>query len=117
MTKLKKFFIGSLVGFINGFFASGGGIVAVLSLKKFMKLEEKKAHATAIAVILPLSLASIVVYTHGGFGNFPYIVKASIGGIIGAFVGAKLLNKLKKEYISLGFGIIMVIAGVRMFFK
>ena len=117
MTKIKKFFIGSLVGFINGFFASGGGIVAVLSLKKFMKLEEKKAHATAIAIILPLSLASIVVYTHGGFGDFSYIVKASIVGVIGALIGAKLLNKLRKEYISLGFGIIMVIAGIRMFFK
>ena len=40
MHKIRNYFCGAIVGFINGFFASGGGIVAVLALKRYMKLDE-----------------------------------------------------------------------------
>ena len=42
---------GSIIGFINGFLGGGGGMVAVPLLEKIKKLDNKKAHATAIAVI------------------------------------------------------------------
>ena len=51
--KKKALLWGVPIGFINGFFASGGGIIAVLILQKFFSLEEKKAHATSIMIILP----------------------------------------------------------------
>ena len=112
---LKKCFTGAIVGFINGFFASGGGIVAVLSLKKGLKIEEKKAHATAILIILPLTISSILVYGGGGYLDLPLVLKCSAGGIAGAFIGAKLLARLPKKYIKAGFGVIMIIASIRMF--
>lgn len=115
--RLKKYVWGSLAGFINGFFASGGGIVAVLVLEKIFSFEEKKAHATAIAVILPLTVASIFVYGSGGFIDLPLVLKCSLGGIAGAFIGAKLLNRLPKKYLRMGFGVVMIIAAVRMFLR
>ncbi len=105
---------GALIGVINGFFASGGGIAAVLILEKFLKLETKKAHATAIAVILPLSLASLAVYGFKGYIDWPLVLKASVGGTLGAAVGAKLLERLPKKYIKICFGAVMVIAGFKM---
>ncbi len=108
---------GALIGAINGFFASGGGIAAVLILEKFMRLEAKKAHATAIAIILPLSLASLIVYGVKGYIDWPLIIKASVGGTVGAVVGARLLNKLPKKYIKIGFGAVMIFAGARMLFN
>lgn len=113
----KKYAWGLIIGFINGFFASGGGIIAVLVLKNIFKIEEKKAHATAISIILPLSVASIFVYGAGGFFDLPLVIKSSAGGIIGALVGAKLLSKLPKKYIRAGFGGVMIIAAIRMFFQ
>ena len=66
MSKVKRGFlsvlVGCFVGFINGFFGGGGGMIAVPTLAKFYDLEEKKAHATSIAVILPLSIASSIIY-------------------------------------------------------
>lgn len=106
---------GSLVGFLNGFFASGGGIVAVLILKKFFSLEEKKAHATSISIILPLTLAGVFVYTGGGYSDVPVIIKASAGASVGALVGALVLSKLPPDYIRMGFGAVMVLASVKMF--
>ena len=89
----------------------------MLVMKKFMKLEEKKAHATAISVILPLTIAGMIVYSRAGFADALIIIKASIGGIAGAIVGAKLLSKLPPRYIKMGFGIVMIAASVRIFFK
>ena len=46
---------GALIGLLNGFFGSGGGILAVTLLQK-QGLPSRQAHATSIAIILPLSL-------------------------------------------------------------
>lgn len=115
--RIKKYFTGALIGIINGFFASGGGIIAVLALENFLKLDPKKSHATAIALILPLAIAGITVYMKSGFLDVGLTFRASIGGAIGAVIGAKLLSKLPKKYIRGGFGVVMIISAVRMFFR
>ena len=46
----KSLLWGIPIGFINGFFASGGGIIAVLVLQKFFSFDEKRAHATSIMI-------------------------------------------------------------------
>ncbi len=108
------FLWGAVIGFINGFFASGGGIAAVIIMEKALKIETKKAHASALAIILPLSAASLLVYGIKGYIDWELILKVSLGGMLGAVVGAKLLNKLPKKYIKIGFGIVMIAAGWRM---
>ena len=115
--KIKKYLIGALVGIVNGFFASGGGIVAVLALENLLRIEPKKSHATAIAIILPLAISGITVYTKSGFLDTGLTVKTAIGGAVGAVIGAKLLSRLPKKYIRGGFGLVMVISAIRMFFR
>ena len=60
--KCKRTAIGLVTGFANGLFGSGGGTIVVPAMERFLGEEEHKAHATAIAVILPLSLLSLGVY-------------------------------------------------------
>lgn len=114
--KKKALLWGIPIGFINGFFASGGGIVAVLVLQKFFSLDEKKAHATSIMIILPLTIAGVVVYTAAGFSDMPVIIKTAAGAAVGALLGAKLLSRLSGKFIRIGFGVVMVAASVRMLF-
>ena len=102
------------VGFLNGFFASGGGIIAVLILQKFFDLDEKKAHATSIMIILPLTFAGVLIYTMSGFSDMPVILKASSTAALGALVGAKLLSRLSGRFIRIGFGVVMIIAAGKM---
>ena len=113
--KKKGLLWGIPIGLINGFFASGGGIIAVLILQKFFSMDEKKAHATSIMIILPLTVAGVFVYTMAGFSDMPAIIKTALGAVIGAAVGAKLLSRLSGKFIRVGFGIVMVIASIRMF--
>lgn len=107
---------GAICGTLNGFFGSGGGVAAVLLLKKMYGCDTKTAHATAIAVILPLSAVSIIIYlTNGKIPLMPALY-TSIGGIFGGLVGAVLLKKLKSKWITKIFGILMMAGAVRMFF-
>ena len=112
--KKKGLLWGTVVGFLNGFFASGGGIVAVLILKNFFKVDETKSHATSLMIILPMTLAGLTIYTLGGYSNASVIIKVGIGTSLGALLGAKLLSKLPPDYIRMGFGLLMVIASFKM---
>jgi uncharacterized membrane protein YfcA len=107
--------IGTVVGALNGLFGAGGGTVLVPALEKFVGLEAHKAHATAIAVILPLSLISVFIYTNT---DTPWstILWVSGGGALGGFIGARALNKIKTRMLYKIFGLCMIVAAIRMIF-
>ena len=114
MKKRKLLAFGLLAGFLNGFFGSGGGVAVVLTLEKGLQLPPKKAHATAVFVILPLCIVSILVYSTSLTLDWTLLTEASIGGILGGFIGAKLLNRLPDRYIHKIFGVILIVAAIRM---
>lgn len=113
MKNIKNILWGIPIGFINGFFGSGGGVIAVLVLKKFLKVDDKRAHASALAIILPLSCASLFIYKNAQV-DFHIVLLCAIGGILGSIVGAKLLNKIPKKWLKIIFGAVMIISGGRM---
>ena len=64
--KTKKHFLicsilGVISGFCNGLFGSGGGTIVVPFLEDFLKLNPKRAHATAILIIFIFTLILIIV--------------------------------------------------------
>ena len=112
----KKLLIGIVTGFANGLFGSGGGTIVVPAMERFLHMEEHKAHATAIAVILPLSVLSLAIYLwKTGLGEVWQIALwASAGGLVGGVVGAKLLSKVRGIWLHRIFGGFMIVAAVRM---
>lgn len=113
---LKTALIGIAVGLCNGLFGSGGGIIAVPAMEKFLGLEEHRAHATAIAVILPLTVVSLGLYIYKGFFDFTLSLQASLGGIAGGAIGAMLLKKISAPFLRKIFGVFIIAAAVRMVF-
>lgn len=107
---------GSISGFLNGLFGSGGGTVIVPFLEIFLKLDPKKSHATAILIIFVYTLVSLFFYGFSGQLDFSLALKVSSGGVIGGLLGAKLLNKLSFNTIHKIFGAFMIIAAARMVF-
>ncbi len=112
--KRKHIAIGLITGFANGLFGSGGGTIVVPAMERFLDIEEHKAHATAISIILPLSLLSLVIYCWKTDVQWSIALWASVGGIAGGFVGAKLLSKLSGIWLHRIFGLFMIAAAVRM---
>ena len=87
--------------------------MAVYVLKKFLKVEDKKAHATALSIILPLSCASLFMYKSSNV-DFRLVLLCALGGSAGSIIGARLLNKIPKKWLKIAFGCVMVLSGVRM---
>ncbi len=116
----KRFWLtlgtGMIIGFINGFFGGGGGMVAVPLLEKALKLDNKRSHATAIAVILPISVVSSIVYALETRIDWINLLYVTIGVVAGGIVGAFLLKKLSGKVVRIIFVIIMLAAGIRMLF-
>ncbi|WP_455539974.1 sulfite exporter TauE/SafE family protein [Terrisporobacter sp.] len=112
----KNGLIGIFTGFINGVFGSGGGTLLVPILNNILKVEEHKSHATALAIIIFLSITSSVVYISKGTLDIKLTIQAAIGSIIGGIIGAKLLCKVNGKFLRIGFGIVMIIAAFRMIF-
>lgn len=114
----KNFFISSVIGlitgFANGLFGSGGGTIVVPAMERFLKVEPHKAHATAIAIILPLSVLSAFIYLKGGSIDWKTVLYISAGGMVGGFIGAKMLNKIPTKWLHKIFGIFMIAAAVKM---
>lgn len=111
MNKFVMFFIGGL----NGLFGSGGGSILVPYLEK-TGLEEKKAHATSIVIILFFSCITIFLYSRKVDIDFSVVFKLWVGGIIGGVIGSKLLSKLTNKTIRKIFSVILIIVGVRLLF-
>lgn len=110
---IKSIIIGLITGLANGLFGSGGGTIAVPSMILLLHAEDKKAHATAIAIILPLTIISSIFYIKSGFVNMNITWKAIVGGMAGGFVGAKLLNICPVNILRKVFGAVMILAAIR----
>ncbi|MDO5387794.1 MAG: sulfite exporter TauE/SafE family protein [Clostridia bacterium] len=113
----KSGILGIVTGFANGFFGAGGGTILVPGMERILKTEEHKAHATAIAVILPLSVISALIYVFKV--NIPWqaLLYVCIGGIPGGYTGAKILSKFSGKWLHIIFGGFMLIAAAKMVIK
>lgn len=113
---LKKAFGGIFIGFINGMFGAGGGMVAV-PLLNALDFKGKDAHTASVAVILPLSVITLIMYIFSERVALSDGVGYILPGIIGAATGTFIISKISSIQLKRVFGVLMVIAGIRLVFK
>lgn len=114
---LKLVGIGLATGLINGLFGSGGGTLVVPALVFLLGIEDYKAHATAISIILPLSIISSYIYFKNNIIRFDIGLTIILGGVIGSILGAKLLNKVPIPILRKIFGSVIIYTAIRMITK
>ena len=112
--KFMRLTVGFAAGTANGLFGAGGGTLLVPALEKLAGFETHKAHATALAVMLPLTVLSTVIYTWGARVEWLTVLYISAGGIVGGWLGAHWLNKLSSAWLHKLFGIFLALAAIRM---
>ncbi|MDO8686084.1 MAG: sulfite exporter TauE/SafE family protein [Clostridiales bacterium] len=105
---------GLFTGFVNGLFGAGGGMLVVPAMQKFLKIEERESHATAIAVILPLTIISTFFYFQNNYIDWKIAGITTVGGIAGGIAGAFLLGRCPVPLLRKGFAIVIIIAAIRM---
>jgi uncharacterized membrane protein YfcA len=120
LRKFKTTFKGSCFGFIagilNGLLGAGGGTVIVPMLEK-SGLKPVNAHATSIAIIVPLCVLSAFIYLSSKSLSFTDALPYLPAGFIGAFVGAKVLPHIPGNILRRIFGAFMLYAAFRLLWR
>ncbi len=104
---------GLLAGVINGLLGAAGGLIVVPALRA-SGTEPTRAHATSVAIVLPLCVASVLAYRGAGFFAWADALPYLPGGLLGAGVGAWLLPKLPASVLRRVFGAFMLWAAFRL---
>ena len=106
--------VGVFVGFVNGFWGGGGGMICVPILTNLLKLPEKNGHATTILIMLPLCIASFVVYLINGTIKWSIAINVGVGFVAGGIIGALMLKKINNVVLKLIFAIVIIAGGVKL---
>ena len=108
------YIIGLLGGFISGFFAAGGGLVIHPALTRMLKMDEYKARGTTLITVLPATLVASIFYANNNYFDINLCIKVVVGGCLGAVLGAKIMNKIPKFYLSIIFDIFLIGTSIKI---
>ena len=110
----KCLLAGLAAGFVNGFFGAGGGMVLVPLLIWLVGLPDKLAFSSAISIILPLCVVSLVIYGRHDMlplsDALPYLLGGAGGGVLAGLWFQKVLAK----WLHLALGALILLGGVRL---
>lgn len=112
--KIKIISIGFLAGIVSGLFSSGGGMILVPSLTHILKIDEIKARVLSITSILFMVIASSFFYFKNDHLDIWFSIKCAIGGLIGGYIGAKLLKKKNEKILKILFILLIIYTSIKM---
>jgi len=107
---------GALAGIPNGFLGAGGGMIIVPLFCKWIKLPERVSFATSVAVILPMSAASAVIYFLKHGLSFIEALPFLAGGLVGGIISGYIFKKVPTGILHKILGIFIIYGGVRCLF-
>lgn len=107
--------VGVAAGFLSGLFGVGGGILIVPGLVLVTKMDQRLAHGTSLAAVLPISAASLLSYWLHDNVDWPVSLYLVIGAVGGAVLGTRLLNVLPHRTLGIAFALMLVVSAIRLF--
>ena len=113
---VKKIILGLSAGIICGLFGTGGGMILVPAFIYMLKIESKKARATSLCCMLVMVIASSFFYYKNNYIDWKSGLLCAIGGIVGGYLGAKILKKVPDYVLKIAFIIFISYYSFRMLF-
>lgn len=111
----KLILVGVTAGLLSGFFGIGGGVVMV-PLLVWIGFERHRAHATSLAGIVPIAIAGALTFGLAGEVDLTVGILIGAGGVVGGIVGASMMHRLSARALTIVFGVILLIAAIRLMF-
>lgn len=109
--------IGILAGIIAGTLGVGGGILIVPALVFIFGMTQHEAQGTSLAVLLPpISLFAVFEYQKKGYINYKFVIILIVAFMLGSYLGGLIAVNVPAKTLKKVFGILMLIAGIKMFF-
>jgi uncharacterized protein len=110
--------IGLSAGVVSGMLGVGGAIIIVPALVFFFGMTQHQAQGTSLAVLLfPVGLLAFWNYYKQGYVNFKLALIVMLAFFVGGYLGSVAAVNLPEKPLRIGFGILIVILGIRMIFS
>jgi uncharacterized membrane protein YfcA len=105
--------VGFVAGILGGGLGVGGGIILV-PLLIWVGLDRHRAHATSLAAIILIAVAGAVSFGYSGELRLDVGLSIGVGGVVGSILGANAMNRMSARSLTIVFGIVLLVAGLRM---
>jgi uncharacterized membrane protein YfcA len=107
--------IGVVAGFVAGLFGVGGGILIVPALLLVLGMEQRLAHGTSLAAIVPISIGGVAGYVWSGSVDWAAAVILAGGAVLGAVAGTHALHRLPQRVLRVVFALYLLATAVSLF--
>jgi uncharacterized membrane protein YfcA len=105
--------VGLGAGVVGGGLGIGGGIVMVPVLVA-IGFDRHRSHATSLAAIVLISAAGAASFAAAGEIDLALGLTIGLGGVVGSALGASVMNRMSSRALTATFGVVMLVAGIRM---
>ena len=106
-----------LAGVVSGLLGIGSGALKVLAMDIVMKVPFKVSTTTSNFMIGVTAVASAVVYLQRGYIDPVIAMPIVVGVLIGAFVGSKVLMKVRVRPLRILFSVVITILALEMIYN
>lgn len=106
--------IGAAAGVMSGLMGVGGGIVMIPLMTAILGITQHKAHGTSLAVIIFTAIAGALTYGFSGHTDILVALELAAGAMIGARMGALVMNRIPGRELKMIFGGFVFLVGLRM---
>jgi uncharacterized protein len=106
--------VGLVAGFLSGLFGVGGGILIVPALVLVMAMDQRLAHGTSLAAVLPIAVSSTLAYALEDRVDWSVAALLSIAAVGGAVLGTHALQRLPQRALAFAFAGVLVATAVRL---
>lgn len=112
--RLAAALCGGAAGIANGMLGAGGGMLLIPLMRLFHLPDDRELFATAIAVMLPISLVSFLICLCRGSVDVLSALPYCAGGLIGGLLGGLFYKKIPTKWLHRALGIFILWGGVRL---
>jgi uncharacterized membrane protein YfcA len=109
--------IGSAGGLLAGLFGVGGGIVMVPLLVIVCGFSQHRAHAMSLAGIVPIAAVGAIAFALQGQVDAGVAGLLAAGSLVGAPLGARILDRTPEARLRIAFGILILGVAVSLFLR
>lgn len=110
----KVLALGISAGFLSGMFGIGGGTLIVPILVLLLGMNQRLAHGTSLAAVLPIAVAGVIGFAVEDSVDWPATAALVAGAMAGAVVGTHALHVLPTKVLGYTFAVVLLASAGRL---
>lgn len=112
LSAVASFFAGLL-----GSMGMGGGGILVVFLAMSTQLPQATIQGINLLFFIPIAILSVIIYQKHKLIKWKVVIPFALVGVCASVLGAYLSNSLDEIWLKRGFGVLLLIMGLRELFS